>query len=127
MTTADVLARANELLGADTAHLARTQKDRWQATGPQRFSLEVPYDLDEWAYEGLRDSGIAITADRGRVDELTFSVRDTDHEIGDALKARWGHPTVHGSTWTWRKADRVIEAELDDSINAKVTLRRRSA
>lgn len=127
MTTDDVLARASDLLGADTAHLARTQKDRWQARGPQRFSLSLPYEIDDWSYENLRDASISITEHRGRVDELTLTVTDREHEIGDALKARWGRPSVNGSTWTWRKADRVIEADVEDSINAKVTLRRRAS
>lgn len=130
LTTEELLERADATLGLDTAKLARTAGDRWRSLSGGVFVLEVPYRQDTWDYEYVTPEqlGMTITADRGRVGELSMRVRTSDDaSIEDSLKAHWGRPSVHDSTWTWRKGDRIIEADVVDMQTVTVTMRRRSA
>ncbi len=127
LTTEELLERADATFGVDTAKLARTAGDRWRSLGAGAFVLELPYRQTPWEWISLEQLGMTIAADRGRVSELTLRVTSDDKSIEDSLKAHWGRPSVHESTWTWRKGDRIIEADLVDMQTATVTVRRRSA
>lgn len=128
LSTDEVLAQAEELLDADTTALARRARERWSAVGRDRFALEVPYSSELYEDELFgRRNYLTITADRGRVAELALDVHAGDERsLRDALTAHWGRPSIRGSTWTWRKADRVIEADVDEGESAKITMRRRA-
>lgn len=127
LTADELLDRADETLGVDTAQLQRSANDRWRSVANGRYLLEVPYPQQRWDVPRAEELGLAIGADRGRVTELGVTVRSTEQRTAeDALKAKWGRPSVRGSTWTWHKRDRVIEAEVDEGVGARVTLRRRS-
>jgi hypothetical protein len=126
LTSDEVLARADELVGRNTIALARTARERLRTLGTQRFVLEVPYAFDRHMETVESNAlGMIVTSDLDRVTEVAFTLRDDGYRtLPDILKARWGRPTVRGSTWTWRKADRVIEASVENEY-ANVTVRRR--
>lgn len=127
LTTEEVLARAEAVLGTDTAKVARAAGDRWSTTATGVRVLEVPYVQGPWESAQRSDLGLSVTAERGRVVELAVVLRGTfDHRVEDILRARWGRPTVRDTTWTWRKGDRVIVAEVDGGESATVTLRTRA-
>jgi len=128
LTTDEVLARADQVFDAETAEIARSAGERWRGIARQQFALELPYSFDSYDYDLWRPrNGIVITADRGRVAELSLSVRpDGEHTLGETLKGHWGRPSVRGSLWTWRKADRIIQVDVDEGSDATITMRRRA-
>lgn len=127
LTTEEVLARAEAVLGKDIAKVARAAGDRWSTSATGTRVLEVPYVQGPWEFAQQSDFGLSITAERGRVVELGVVLRGTyEHRVEDILRARWGRPTVRDTTWTWHRGDRVIEAELYEAESATVTLRTRA-
>ena len=44
--------------------------------------------------------------------------------MAESLRLRWGRPRIRGSIWTWHRADRIIEANLDpDVASVRITMR----
>jgi hypothetical protein len=126
-TLDEVLSRADEVLGADTAKVASSAGDRLRLVRG-RTMLEVPYRFNEyWAVAEDEQLGLEITEENGRVAELTFAVRAVDGDMVKALRAHWGRPKVEGSLMTWKKRDRIIEVDVSDSSAwGAVTMRRRA-
>lgn len=61
--------------------------------------------------------GFQVATLRGKVAQVQIALPGlpdgSDDELKVALRAQWGRPTVSEDTWTWKKADRRITAELD--------------
>ena len=124
----DVVERADGLLGRDRGAVAQTAGDHWIELEPgQRYLLEVPYVIDSYGLQERERRGIQVVVERGRIVEASFSIRDDREDLEDGtlglLRSRWGRPRAHhDEAWTWRTADRTVEAALDDGI-ATVTAR----
>lgn len=123
LTTDEVLSRADELVGANTLALARG--DHLKPLEGQQFLLEVPYPFHRYYGWESNELGMVVTASLDRVTEISFTLRDDDQRtLAKTMKARWGRPSVRDTKWTWRKADRIIEATIEDDF-ANVIVRRR--
>ena len=125
----ELLERADRLLGADRGAVSRKARDRWIEVEPGRhYRLEVPYPLR--GPRPYRDElGMDAVVEKGRIAEVSFSIRDPDAEptkVPAVLRSHWGRPRVHADepTWTWHRPDRIVQAGFDlDDETTTVTLR----
>jgi hypothetical protein len=125
--------RADRLLGAARDAVADAARDHWIVLGPEHYLVDVPFAFDRrMGYVHPRtlarrdDLGIEVNAERGRIVETSFVVRALETERLDAakavLRARWGRPRIAGERWTWKRADRKVEAVVEDqSITVTAT------
>ena len=125
LTADEVLERADATIGTEAAKLSRTTGDHLRSLGAGGFLLEVPYDQGDWESASRSRLGMSLTAERGRVNEVSVIIRSSEERtVEEALRARWGRPAIRDTVWTWRKGDRVIEADVVERTSATVTLRR---
>lgn len=134
-TLADLVERADRLLGAERDAVARSAGDHWyEIESNRRYLLEVPFPVpstNDYAFaprfEDRPDVGMFLTAHAGVITEVAFSLnepyRGGESEVPKLLKARWGRPKVNDYEWTWRTADRAVTAWIDSS-SAKITISR---
>ncbi len=136
-TLAELLERADQLLGANRDALARSAGDRWyEIESNRRYLLEVPFPeqaSSDYAFaprlEDRPDFGMFLTAHAGVITEVAFTLHelyrggDEPSELPKLLKARWGRPKVGEYDWTWRASDRAVTASVDSST-AKITITR---
>lgn len=138
-TIADLVERADGLLGANRDALARSAGDHWyEIESNRRYLLEVPFPVpssNDYAFaprfEDRPDVGMFLTAHAGVITEVEFTLRepyrsDEASELPRLLKARWGRPRVDDYEWTWRTSDRAVTARVDSSM-AKITISRRTS
>jgi hypothetical protein len=131
---AEVLDRAESVLGKTRASVRESAGDRWTEVMQDRYLFEVPYPffmMESFAVPvsliGRDDLGLRVETERGRVAQVSFALRyleDTD-EVAATLRARWGRPRVVASdpkTWTWRTRDREITATLEPS-SSRIVIR----
>jgi hypothetical protein len=130
---AELLDRAESVLGKTRASVREAAGDRWTEVMQDRYLLEVPYPFDRQAYAvtasfyGRDDLGVRIETDRGRVGQVSFALRSVDDcdALQATLRARWGRPrlTSHDQeTRTWRTRDREITAVFEGS-GARIVIR----
>lgn len=137
-TLADLIERADSLLGASRDVLARGAGDLWYEIEPnRRYLLEMPFPVpssNDYAFaprfEDRPDVGMLLTAHAGVITEVELMLRepyrsDETSELPKLLKARWGRPKVGEYEWTWRTRDRAVTAWVDSS-SAKITISRGS-
>jgi hypothetical protein len=136
-TLAQIVERADGLLGADRDAVAKSAGDRWyEIESNRRYLLEVPFPVPSNTdygspprLEDRADMGMFLTAHAGVITEISVELRepyngaDDTSEIPRLLKARWGRPKVGEYDWTWRTSDRTVTASVDSS-RAKVTITR---
>jgi hypothetical protein len=134
-TLAEIVARAESLLGADRDAVARAAGDHWYEIEPnRRFMLEVPFPVASSRdygspprLEDRGDIGVFLTARAGVITEVLFTVREPNRsdespsEIPKVLEAQWGRTKRGEYNWTWRKPDRVVEASVD-SASARIQI-----
>lgn len=129
MKLAELLARADRLLGADPVAVAEKARDRWTEIEPgRRYLHEMPYGLfarTPWFVSPPRDDpGIVVAVARDRITEVSFSIGiDPYEDMMAALRSRWDRPRIRDQTWTWRRSDRIVTAEIDEST--LITIRSR--
>lgn len=130
-TLPDVLDSAEALLDRDEAAVAAQAGDRWIRIEPHRYLLELPYQFDR-GYEAFRgsehlkdrnDLGVQVTVDQGRIREVTFVLAPMDdpEALYALLRSRWGRARSGEDGWTWRTADRIVVADLEDT--KRITIR----
>lgn len=126
---AELVERADGLLGADVWSVAEDARDHWTHLATGSYLLDVPYAFDGYraythpqALEARRDLGIQVEAAGGRIITASFLVRTFDEQRLTAakatLRARWGRPRVDGERWIWNRADRTVEAVIDSGTLA---------
>jgi len=123
-TLADVLSRADELIGRDAATTRKAARDRWIELGAHRHLLEVPYPFSPFYDFGAPvplanrdDLGFNVLVERGRIEHVMFALHGVEdmRQLRARLRAQWGRPQRReDDTWTWQLADRSITAQLDD-------------
>jgi hypothetical protein len=139
-TMAELLDRADSVIGKARARVRASAGDRWTELEPgQRYLLEVPYPFarrnDFGALvklEARDDLGLQVMVEHGRIAEVSFVLRDIDdaddvRELSTTLRARWGQPRIVGNepkTLAWRTPARSITAELDGSAK-RIVIRAR--
>jgi hypothetical protein len=138
-TLAEIVERADSLLGADRDAVARAAGDRWSVIEPnRRFLLEVPFPTASSNDYGVAprledrlDMVLLVTARAGVITEISFTLRDPDRgddepsRISNILEARWGRAKRGEYEWTWRKQDRVVSSTID-SFSPIITIRNNS-
>ena len=129
LTLDGLVARADALLGADRVAVAKAAGDRWFEIEPNRqYQLDVPYAFDKYRMLRPGELGLQIVAAAGKIVEVSFTVRSNDDDgerrIAELLRSHWGRPRVNDESWTWRKRDRLVSAEVGYS-SAAVTIRAR--
>jgi len=106
-TLADVLERAESVLGEPRATVRAHAGDRWHDGELDTAELEMPYPFVPDGYPV--DLGLSLAIAHGRIAEVSIMLRDTtDEDIAAALRARYGRPHVAGEVSTWRTRDRVV-------------------
>jgi hypothetical protein len=129
-TLEEVLKRADRLLGTERAAVAKAAGDRWLELSSGGYRLEVPYPFRA-SYAINEVLGIDVVVEKGRVAEVSFSIRDPREQhpgVPSVLRSHWGRPRLESEepTWTWRKPDRIIRANFDaDGESTTIVLRRR--
>jgi hypothetical protein len=130
-TVETILARADELVGADAALVAHESREDWHTIeAHQRYLLELPYAFS--AYSGVatrtEELGLQLVADGDRLAEIAFTLRadETGTDVAAQLRSHWGPARVRGGSWTWQKPDRIIEAYVDGGSEVSVTMRARA-
>jgi hypothetical protein len=123
LALSDVIDRADALLGQDRATVGDAARDHWVEVEAHRsYLLEIPYQfVESYGFMGRQrlgdrdDLGIHLVVDQRRITEVTFALSRLEDatELRASLRARWGRPRVKEGTWTWRKPDRIITAEVD--------------
>jgi hypothetical protein len=126
MSAAELLDRADRVIGETRARVGKAAGDRWTELDPgQRYRLEVPYPFTRSSDVGLPvkldardDLGLQIVVERGRIAEVSFALRGDDamRELLATPRASWGRPRITGDdpkTFAWRTRARRITAELD--------------
>ncbi len=139
LTVADLVDRADRVIGKPRAHVREAAGDRWTDLElGRRALLEAPYPFDQNRYrsepatlDGRDDLGLQVAIERGRISEVSFAMHDLDgdarDELSKILRAKWGRPRVISSkpkTLAWRARGRNITAELED-LQGKVVIRAR--
>jgi hypothetical protein len=132
LTLPELLDRADTLFDANATTVGNAARDRWTELEPgRRYLLEVPYQFarsDFGSAPRLKDRddlGFQVVVDRGRITELSFSLRDLDPSFRAVLRSHWGRPRVEPQdVWTWRTPDRIVTADLDDGT-ATIAMRTR--
>jgi len=122
LSTTELLETADGIVGKQRAGVTKAAAERWiELEHGHRYILEVPYPFRHESYgeyaAALPDStaNLQIAGEHGRIDDVTFTLRDGDiDDVKATMRAHWGRPHVTGSTWTWKKHDRTITAEVDD-------------
>jgi hypothetical protein len=132
LTLSELFEHADELLGMQAHAIATTARDRWsEIEGARRFRLEVPYSLAGFIPGAASplvhddDKGLEVGVRRGQIVEVSFAPRDVEASaLAALLRARWGRPRITDeTTWSWRRPDRIVTAELDGF--ARITIRER--
>jgi len=132
-TLAQLLERAEKLIGQDRDVVREAAGDRWtELELDHLYLLEVPFPFGRGGFITGRqtlaerdDLGLKVIAERGKITGVSFVIRDS--EIGDALRAavvaRWGRPRTHGEdeTWQWQKKGLAI-ALMPDNFSFLVGL-----
>lgn len=129
-TVAQLIERAEHLIGQDREAVREAAGDRWHELVPNReFLLEVPYPFGRYAdftppekLEEREDLGFKVTAERGKITGVAFVIRggDDGDALREAFRARWGRPQVRAEgetsaeTWRWTKKGLEIMAAPDD-------------
>lgn len=115
VTLAEVLERADSLLGQDVDKLRATARDRWFELAPHQFLIEAPLPAPSWSWTTPvpGDRGFVLSTHAGKVVEVIVALPRVDTEVAAAaLRARWGRPhTDEYDDWSWRRSDRVITAD----------------
>jgi hypothetical protein len=109
LTLPELLDRAEAIVGKPRATVRAHAGDRWHDRMIDQV-IDVPFVFasDDYAYE----RGLHVTAERGRIADVSFSIRGLDtEELGQTLRKRWGKPRETQDTWIWRAADRVITVD----------------
>ncbi len=113
LSVPELVERADSLLGADIHALARSSGDRLTQLAGDDYQLEVPYPDAPYGEDLRTRNGLALHAERGRVVEVSTSVRalddDTSRALAAVLRAR-------------RKAGRIAKLDADEG---RITLRTR--
>jgi len=127
-TIAELLDRAESVIGKARARVRASAGDRWTELEPgHRSLLEVPYPFaraSDFGFpvklEARDDLGLQVMVEHGRIAEVSFVLRDVDddaaRELPTVLRARWGQPRIVGNepkTFAWQTPARSITAELD--------------
>jgi hypothetical protein len=134
-TFAEIIERADSLLGANRDAIAHSAGDHWYEIEPnRRFLIEIPFPVassNDYGspprLENRRDIGLFVTAQAGVITEVSFLLRegyrsdDSPSAIPKLLEARWGQPRISDGTWTWRKGDRVVSASVE-SYSTDITI-----
>jgi hypothetical protein len=131
----ELLDRADRLLGMHVASVRDAAGDRWSELEPgRRYQLEVAYPFVDATWfvnpgmEHRADLGLHLTAERGRIVEVTLSLRDRDDDRARVLvatmRSRWGRSRVASGAWTWLLSDRVVTAALHAPIT-RIAIRAR--
>jgi len=137
-TLSELLARADGLLGIETATVRATAGDRWiDLDVGHEYLLEVAYPFARDGGFGtsvlLRDRadlGVHVLAEGGRIAEVSFALHSADNDdavkqLQAAMRTHWGRPrTKYEETWTWRTSDRTVTADLA-SYTPQITIRKR--
>lgn len=123
ITEAELLARADALLGQDYEALGKTAGDRWhELTFEHAYLLEVPYPFDPYVdlvhsgipLEDRKDLGLRLAIERRKAVEVSFDLSWHDEEraarMFAAAKQRWGREAHDDSELVWRRPDRTITA-----------------
>jgi hypothetical protein len=132
LSLADLVARADEMIGESKDDVRDAAGDRWIEVAREHYLLEMPH-TNRWMYacsplplDSRDDLGAYLTTEHGQITEVAFtagSVDDAEGDPGAVLRARWGRPRVRDGVWTWNLHDRIVTAERDYGL--RVTIRTR--
>ena len=124
LSLADVLERADGLLGQrvdDVRRVARDAYDEYPAI--QYRVLEIPYidadNVHRGRFGAPDDFMLWLDASDGVITGVTFVV---DQDFAP-LEARWGPGRVHDGVHTWRPSGRQVTARTDNWLS--ITLQKR--
>jgi hypothetical protein len=139
ITLAELLDRAERVIGEPRARVRATAGDRWTELDPgHRALLELPYPFARTNAFGAPvkldardDLGLQVVVEHGRIAEVSFALGAIDDEAGrelaTVLRARWGRPRSVGhesNTLAWRSPGRSVTAELD-GFPSRIVIRAR--
>lgn len=130
-TLAQLLARAETLIGQNRQVVGEAYGDHWrELESDHLFLLEVPYPFGfrrEYFGEPPKlverdDLGFKVTVDRGVVTGVKLVIHQLDDYdlLRDALEKRWGRPRkraegeTSAETWRWHKPGLAITATPED-------------
>lgn len=141
ITLAELLARANDLIGKDASSVRAAAAERWQKRRVRVDDvlpvsvLEMPYVPDRYPLEYplflgyIRALGLQVGIEDGRIAEVSVVLLDLENgpeTRADALKtlrATWGRPRTRGQhEWKWRTADRSVAVQVD-TYEPTITIR----
>jgi hypothetical protein len=114
LATAELIDRADVLLGTPERELVADRD--WVHHSGGMYVLAAPYPFARGYGQRYGDVGITVEVDAGRIAKVAFNLAsrwDEDREHTEAsLRERWGRPRIKDEEWTWRRADRVVTADL---------------
>lgn len=115
----ELLDRAEALLGQNAEAVAVAAGDKWLDDRGTHL-LDVPYPVvPSRIASSAAELGLEVTTDAGRISDVKFAVSDRAEPgrvevLAAARRARWGRPRGPRDRWTWRRADRVITADVTE-------------
>lgn len=129
LTLAEVLARADHLLGADAATIAKTAGYHWVELAPHhRYRLELPYILEagekwrQYSPRALpRTFAIDAIVSSGKITELAVEIGRYSFanlsELEPTLESHWGRSVAREQgeqiLSVWSRPDREITANFE--------------
>ena len=116
MTTADLLERADSLLGMHAVTAGKEARDAWfELERDRSYRLEVPYMLfgdSPFVSDARNRPGLRVVVERDRIVQVSLELQYADSDVLEALAKQWGRPRKRNDTWTWQLPDRVVTAEV---------------
>ena len=133
-TLAELLDRAERLVGRPAESVRQEAGDRWVEVEPNHYLIEMPFHFRSsdsaigfsQQLSHTHDYGIQVTVERDRIAQVSLTLRDQSTELAKLLRTRWGRPAAkREDTSTWRTPEQTRTAELWD-YESTVTIRARS-
>jgi hypothetical protein len=128
---AELLERAESVVGQDCASVQTSAGDRWIERDADRAVLEVPFPFTRgYDYGRPENRGLRLTTKHGRITDVMLQLRvpGDGAPMADLMRKRWGRPQIFTSdreTLVWQTRGHHIAAELyDDSAYVSISLSR---
>lgn len=117
LTPAQLVERADAMLGKRRDKVALGPNESWHALGEGYYRLELSYPTmvstaglsSGWLHGARPDLGILVHAVRGTVVDVTLDRYIDPEPVERALTARYGRRHYDG----WRRAGHVVRRDLD--------------
>jgi hypothetical protein len=135
-TYAEILERAESLIGADREVVAKAAGTGWhELESGRRYLLEVPYPYvppGDWGtmpkWDQRDDLGMFVDANAGQITVVRLVLRpswnDENVDWKKLLEGRWGKAKIREYDWFWKTSDHLVTADLgvgSSAVEVKIT------